>query len=85
MEKPLRNFFHEARRKIAKVWLELNSQLIVVGVTGSYGKTNAVNAISQVLSVKYSVNKTDLNLDTIYNLPITILKTKPWNEVLVLE
>jgi len=81
----IKKYFHLLRRKLAKVWLDINLQLIVIGVTGSYGKTSAVRAIAEVLSTKYSVNKTDLNLDTIYNLPITILKTKLWNEVLVLE
>lgn len=80
-----KKIYHSTRRKLAKLWLEINSQLTVIGVTGSYGKTNTVRAISEVLSAKYSVNKTDLNLDTIYNLPITILKTKPWDEILVLE
>ncbi|MGB9637647.1 MAG: Mur ligase family protein, partial [Microgenomates group bacterium] len=81
----LKNYFHSVRRFVAKAWLDINLQLTVVGVTGSYGKTNAVRAIAEVLSAKYSVNKTDLNLDTLYNLPITILRTKIWNEVLVLE
>lgn len=70
---------------MAKLWLDINLQLTVVGVTGSFGKTSTVRAIAEVLSAKYSVNRTDLNLDTIYNLPITILKTKIWNETLVLE
>lgn len=81
----IRENFHQLRRFLAKLWLEINSQLTVVGVTGSYGKTSAVRAIAEVLKAKYSVNRTDLNLDTIYNLPITILKTKMWNEVLILE
>ncbi len=80
-----KKYLHILRRKLAKVWLNINLQLTVVGVTGSYGKTSAVRAIAEVLSAKYSVKKTDLNLDTIYNLPVTILKTKPWNEILVLE
>lgn len=80
-----KDFLHFLRRRLAKIWLEINLQLTVVGVTGSYGKTTAVYAIAQVLSSKYSVNRTDLNLDTVYNLPITILKTKIWNEILVLE
>lgn len=67
------------------MWLDINLQLTVVGVTGSYGKTGAVRAIASVLSAKFSVNQTETNLDTVYNLPITILKTRPWNEVLVLE
>lgn len=80
-----KKYLHILRRKLAKVWLDINLQLTVVGVTGSYGKTSAARTIAEVLSAKYSVNKTDLNLDTIYNLPITLLKTKLWNEVLVLE
>ena len=81
----LKKTFHLTRRKLAKIWLDVNLQITVVGVTGSYGKTSAVRAIAEVLSAKYSVNKSDLNLDTVYNLPITILKTKIWNEILVLE
>lgn len=81
----MRNIFNKLRRFLAKIWLEINLQLTIVGVTGSYGKTSAVNAITEVLSAKYSVNRTDIDLDTIYNLPRTILKTKFWNEVLVLE
>ena len=77
--------FHRLRRFLAKLWLEINLQSTVVGVTGSYGKTSTVRAIAEILSAKYSVNRTDLNLDTIYNLPITLLKTKIWNEILVLE
>ncbi|HUV71628.1 MAG TPA: UDP-N-acetylmuramoyl-tripeptide--D-alanyl-D-alanine ligase [Clostridia bacterium] len=81
----IKKIFHQARRILAKVWLEINLQLTVVGVTGSYGKTSAVRAIAEVLSVKFSTQRTNLNLDTLYNLPITILKTRAWNEVLVLE
>jgi len=80
-----KEYFHFLRRKLAKLWLNINLQLTVVGVTGSYGKTSTVRAIAEVLRTKYSVNQTDLNLDTIYNLPLTVLKTKIWNEILVLE
>lgn len=81
----LKKSFHLTRRKLAKIWLDVNLQITVIGVTGSYGKTSTVRAIAEVLSAGYSVNKSDLNLDTVYNLPITILKTKLWNEILVLE
>lgn len=80
-----RKLFHETRRRIAKLWLKLNPQVEIIGVTGSYGKTNTVRAISQVLSEKYKTLQTDLNLDTIYNLPITILKLRPFHRMLVLE
>lgn len=80
-----RKLFHETRRRIAKLWLKLNPQVEIIGVTGSYGKTNTVRAINLVLSEKYQTLQTDLNLDTIYNLPITILKLRPWHRMLVLE
>lgn len=81
----MKETFHQIRRILAKIWLNINLQLTVIGVTGSYGKTVTTRAIAKVLSAKFSVNQTDLNLDTIFNLPITLLKTKIWNERLVLE
>lgn len=80
-----KQFFHLTRRLLAKFWLEVNPQLRIIGITGSYGKTNTAVAVAKVLSKKYSTVQTDLNLDTVYNLPITILKVKPWTEALVLE
>lgn len=81
----MKRIYHKIQRFSAKIWLEINLQLTVVGVTGSYGKTAVTRAIAEVLASKYSVQRTDLDLDTRYNLPITILKTSLWNEVLVLE
>lgn len=80
-----RKIFHEARRRIAKIWLKFFSKVTIIGVTGSYGKTSTVQAINQVLSEKYKTLQTDLNLDTIYNLPITILKLRSYHEKLILE
>lgn len=59
--------------------------MTIIGVTGSYGKTNTSRAISQVLSEKYQVLETDLNLDTNYNLPITLLKIRSSYQKVVLE
>lgn len=77
--------FHNLRRLLAKTWLKLYPQVIIIGVTGSYGKTNTTRAIATVLSERYPTLQTDLNLDSIYNLPITILKLRPTHKVLVLE
>ena len=85
MIKFLKNIFHFSRRFLAKIWLFLNLKITVIGVTGSYGKTNTSRAIAQVLQEKYQTLQTDLNLDTNYNLPITILKIKPFHQKLVLE
>lgn len=77
--------FHQARRILAKLWLKFHPQVTIIGVTGSFGKTNTTRAIAQVLSSKYKTLQTDLNLDTIYNLPITVLKLRLGHKVLVLE
>ncbi len=79
-----KQFFHQTRRLLAKLWLQLHSRVKIIGITGSYGKTNTASAITTVLSQKYNVLQTDLNLDTIYNLPITLLKLRN-QEILVLE
>lgn len=81
----IKQIFHQTRRSLAKFWLDINPQLRIVGITGSYGKTNTSEAVAMVLSLKFPTIKTDLNLDTLYNLPITILKVRPWTEALVLE
>lgn len=80
-----KELFHQARRILAKVWLQLNPQVTIIGITGSYGKTNTARAIAVVLSQKYKTLQTDLNLDTTYNLPITLLKLQPSHQKLVLE
>ena len=76
--------FHQARRILAKLWLQLHPQVEIIGITGSHGKTNTSSAIATVLSQKYRTLQTDFNLDTIYNLPITLLKLRG-HEMLVLE
>jgi len=81
----LKKIFHQSRRVMAKIWLKINPQITIIGVTGSYGKTNTTRAIFQVLSEKFKTLQTDLNLDTNYNLPITLLKIRPWHRKAVLE
>lgn len=77
--------FHRIRRLLVKCWLKFFPNLTVIGVTGSYGKTNTTRAIAAVLVQKFRVLQTDLNLDTVYNLPITLLKLRPGIQKLVLE
>lgn len=76
---------HDLRRVAAKTWLSFFPRVIIIGITGSYGKTNTTRAIASVLSQKAPTLQTDLNLDTIYNLPVTILKLRPKHKFLVLE
>ena len=80
----IKTLFHAFEGREAKKKLIKHLDLTVIGVTGSYGKTNTTVAIATVLAQKYSTLRTDLNLDTIYNIPKTILKLKK-EEKLVLE
>jgi len=77
--------FHQTRRWLAKKYLQFFPKLTVMAVTGSFGKTSTTRAIFTVLSQRYSTLMTDLNLDTVYNLPITILRLRPKHQKLVLE
>ena len=80
-----KQLLHDLRRFLAKKWLRINSGVTIIGVTGSYGKTNTSRAIATVLSEKFPTLQTDLNLDTVYNLPITLLRLRLRHRFLVLE
>src|SRR4030042_2440594 len=75
---------HNSRRVMAKIWLAIHKNVEVIGVTGSYGKTNTTLAIATVLAEKFKVLQTDINLDTRFNIPITVLKVGD-QQKLVLE
>jgi UDP-N-acetylmuramoyl-tripeptide--D-alanyl-D-alanine ligase len=79
-----KKFFHGGRRFVAKFWLLSHSKVQVIGVTGSYGKTYTASAIASVLAEKYKTLHTDTNLDTLFNIPITVLKLSD-QQKLVLE
>ncbi len=79
-----KQLFHSTRRLIAKYWLSLQPAT-QIAITGSQGKTNTTHAIAHILSSLGSTISTDLNLDTIYNVPITALKVMPWTKFAVFE
>jgi len=79
----IRPFFHTSRRALAKIWLSAHGKTTVIGVTGSYGKTNTTVAIEKVLSEKFKTLATDINLDTNFNIPITILKLKDQDKLIL--
>lgn len=81
----MKQIFHQTRRVLAGIWLKLNPQVTIIVITGSYGKTNTTRAIATVLAEKYKTLQTELNLDTVYNLPMTLLRLRPRHQKLVLE
>ncbi len=57
----------------------------VIGITGSVGKTSAKEMISAVLSQRWSVLKTDKNLNNQIGVPMTLSRITLENDVAVVE
>lgn len=73
----------KALQQIAKYKRSLYN-IPVIGVTGSVGKTSTKDVIASVMSTKYKVLKTEGNYNNEIGLPLTILKLKDHN-AMVLE
>ena len=58
---------------------------LVVGITGSNGKTSTKEMTAAVLGARFNVHKTTGNLNTETGLPLTILRLEPDHKALVLE
>jgi UDP-N-acetylmuramoyl-tripeptide--D-alanyl-D-alanine ligase len=58
---------------------------LVVGVTGSNGKTSTKEMIAAILSKHYNVMRTSGNLNTETGVPLTMLALQPHHTALVLE
>lgn len=74
----------EALQRLAKEYLATLS-LIVVGITGSNGKTTTKDLIQSVLAPFKRVHKTWGNYNNELGVPLTILSTPRDTEVLILE
>ncbi len=73
--------FHVARAVAAKYFLAIKPKT-VIGVTGSVGKTTTTKAVAAALGT--SAISTLENLDSVFNIPITVLKSSKL-KFLVLE
>ena len=73
----------ETLQKIAKYKRSLYN-IPVIGITGSVGKTSTKDIIASVMSKKYNVLKTEGNYNNEIGLPLTILKLKN-HDAIVLE
>lgn len=77
--------FHLLKIQLAKQYAKLYPQDLFIGVTGSVGKTSCVSACLAVLSQKYKTISTKPNLDSVLNIPETILKLNPSVKRVILE
>lgn len=72
---PLTGLLYDLIIFAAKIKLLFYKQLVVIGITGSYGKTATKEILSHLLSAKYSVFKTPANANTLIAVALTILKS----------
>lgn len=80
-KKPL----HIARIFLAANYAKILPRDMFIGITGSAGKTTTTAACALVLKQKYNVLSTKPSLDSILNIPITILKVRPSVKKVILE
>lgn len=76
---------HLVRFFLAKHFTDLYPRSTFIGITGSVGKTSTKACCLAVLSEKYKTIATDDNLDSILNIPITLLKVRPKIKKVILE
>lgn len=74
----------EALQELAQNYREKINP-IVIGVTGSNGKTTTKDLISSIIGTEYRVHKTKGNLNNHIGLPLTLLAMPEDTEVVVVE
>ena len=74
----------KALERIAAAYRETLT-LPVVGITGSVGKTSAKEMIAAVLARRFSVLKTEGNLNNQIGVPMTVSRIEPEHEAAVVE
>ena len=74
-----------ALQQLANYYRNLFPQLGVIAVTGSAGKTTTKDMIAAVLNQKFTVKKTEGNLNNHYGLPLTLLELTGDEDFAVLE
>lgn len=87
------NFFtqwviHPIKRRFAKLYLKFlksRTEIKIIGVTGSAGKSTTVRMLHSILKEVGKTVSTPPSIDPVYNIPNTILRTPPWTKFLILE
>jgi UDP-N-acetylmuramoyl-tripeptide--D-alanyl-D-alanine ligase len=84
----IRWVIHPIKRRVAKYYLAFLQNffgLIIIGITGSAGKTTTKEMLASILRKKGETIASFANIDPIYNIPSTILKCRFSTRYLVLE
>ncbi|RFA37626.1 UDP-N-acetylmuramoylalanyl-D-glutamate--2,6-diaminopimelate ligase [Virgibacillus dokdonensis] len=73
-----------ALQKLATAYREKINP-VVIGITGSNGKTSTKDMVAAIMQTTYRTHYTQGNLNNHIGVPLTILSMKPDTEVLVVE
>lgn len=83
---PIELLIHKKYIRQAKKILQSMPNLIVIGVTGSFGKTSVKNFLYKTLSTKYEVLMTPKNYNTTMGVVKTIRENlKPFHQIFICE
>jgi UDP-N-acetylmuramoyl-tripeptide--D-alanyl-D-alanine ligase len=74
-----------ALTELARTVRDLLRDLVVVGITGSYGKTTTKEMAAAVLGASFAVHRTAGNLNNHLGVPLTLLRLERRHEVAVVE
>ncbi len=74
-----------AMGRLARSYLNTKLKAKIIGITGSVGKTTTKDLLHKLLSIKYSVSKTQKSQNGLIGLPLTILNASEKDDYLVLE
>jgi UDP-N-acetylmuramoyl-tripeptide--D-alanyl-D-alanine ligase len=75
----------QAMQQTAGAWRQRLSNLRVIGITGSVGKSTTKELTANVLSVRYPTLANESNLNNEIGLPLTLLKVTEAHRSVVLE
>lgn len=81
-------FFHPIKRRIARWYLKLLQKfgdIKVIVITGSAGKTTTKEMLASILKIDNLTVYSKENIDPVYNIPTTILRTPFETKYLILE
>ncbi|WP_437188065.1 UDP-N-acetylmuramoyl-tripeptide--D-alanyl-D-alanine ligase [Planctomicrobium sp. SH668] len=67
------------------LWIRRQTEALVIGVTGSVGKTTTRRMISSVLSNRFSGIESPQNFNNKFGVPLSLLQLEPHHEYAVLE
>ena len=82
---PITGFYQRKMLKKAEYLLRKRKDLLVIGITGSYGKTTTKEVLSEILSKKFNVLKTKKHINAEIGIAKTILEDLNNQDIFVSE